>query len=556
MAVPAVVLTMNKMQDVKSKAEVTKKDVLNVLYTLNNKRLDDQFSFSSPLSMWDVSDEIMPLKDNILFHKSAGETCPDMPELEVDDFLLCLMTPKQILSIHKYVDSGLCIEVTRGSNQGNDLTLITLMSYDFVKHEPLGKCEDVPLAWCISNVDAPRIKRSFFCLIYEKCEYLCTPILMTNEWSECYEAWINFFEVPGSRIVSPWAVQAVIEAAVKRFVVGSSRHTKLIRDLQLLLTSPMTLDSLQNQIDALLLGHVEYHKFAEYFRTKFTDNPDGGWSAAHYPEHLEGVKNFLQVATDLAPKLRAFANKKVGRCVHMVMRHYVTKLHHMDSTFIRKRKRGKVDDPRNLPPVIDDIEMKREAVRALLTNLKNLATAGVRPKSQQFVKDKLKNMYALSDGHTCNSNQIKARESNLKRKRYEQKALLEKLKVEKKRESKTKKHILELANNFPDSINRSNGGYEGNLVSIPRINFSKHVNSHSATPFITKGVPPPRSIYSTKTENDCAEDFFLSVDGALSGLESNVKMEPQEFETSRKEFSINLVIDTNFEKPLIISFQG
>ena len=474
---------MNKLRNLSSKDEITKKDVVNVAYTLKNKRLDCQYNFKSAFNDWDVDNDLMSLKGNLLFHKAKGEPCPEKPELSKEDFVLCIMSPKQSLSIHGYAEKGLCVEVTRGTNGNDELCLITLMSYDLSKKNKLRTCDDVPLAWCISNVDSSNVKQCFFSIIFANCGILETPFLMTNEGEELFIAWNSIFEKKPFRILSPWAVQDLLSAAVKKFVVGHERQSVLWAQLEQVFSITGDINIEMNNYAQLLRDSVEYKEFGEYFLEKFIKNSPGAWIKAQYAEYAEAVENFVSLTSDLHPKLRSYANKKVGRCAHMLMRHYVTKLHHMDAHFVRKRKRGKKTDPANQIPFIDQVEIKRQTTRALITNVLSLSKKNIKPRSVDCLLEDMMEMNDIPQSHPVDPQLLYNREINKEQKR--EKDIAQEL-MRKKEQSRMKR-VKRMAKISVETFSANNPSVTFNPKFPPRVRPSKvenKINVSGVSPII------------------------------------------------------------------------
>lgn len=197
----------------------------------------------------------------IVFYKTQGT---EYPPLDLDDFMLIILTETQKAVLHKFSNGKLCIDSTHGTNQYNfNLTTIVVI-------DEFG--EGYPAAFCISTkIDEVHMK-VFFSKIKEVMGCLTPNVFMSDDAPAFWNAWINImWPIPQHRLLCKWHIDNNWRKNLKKISGSQNVKAYVYKTLRVLLEEPN-----ETQFEELLTSFLckleeepALHNFKTYFERTY-----------------------------------------------------------------------------------------------------------------------------------------------------------------------------------------------------------------------------------------------------------------------------------------------
>ncbi|XP_018027841.1 uncharacterized protein LOC108683073 [Hyalella azteca] len=364
-----IIKKVNSMESAEHNFILGRKDVVNVIASFQSKKLDSDFSVTSPYSVWNVYNVALRLKGNILFHKAKGEHSREAPTLKNSDFMLCIMSEFQERRLKNLSNQGVALHIASDMKLVDGLVIISLYTFTrTASNKPI----DLPLATCVCNAFHIDILRVFLDAIKQKCGQLDVNYVISEENSnEVYGVWCEVFQRTPLQVIAPWFIQDSLWTALETFVIGQRTRWTLktaVNDL----FSETDAWEFSKKLQTFVLQKDEMPScqrfISEYFIPTFMSAGVTGFAAFHHRNFSSDIKLLGETTLPLREKMLQSCTKSVSRAVADVLRYAQARSHSLpeNSAFHITKSGGnmfakKTDEP--------DVQAKRDAVKCLLTTL-------------------------------------------------------------------------------------------------------------------------------------------------------------------------------------------
>ncbi|XP_018022512.1 uncharacterized protein LOC108678568 [Hyalella azteca] len=305
----------------------------------------ETFTAESAVTEWQ---RLMPKKESnaIIIHKRKGEIITDrraenihhrfdMEDIPVDTFMLGVMTDRQSELLRHYT-STIILELVlpQESDPADSVKQLYVLVMDQMGRE-------LQVGFFVvscPNTDT-RAFRSFFLAVKEKCGNLKPNLLLVNERTCLFNCWMEVFtdHVP-AQLLSPWFIiaefesvlfstmlpETVLEEIGDEFVslvreldfkTFEAKLAQLIKTLNVLPGASKVLD----YISETLLPGINHD-------SSVLEHPK--WAHHSLPEFIEDIAlSFMTFTKDKLKGLHGFNNRKLGRCVFLMIQRQSQRRH-------------------------------------------------------------------------------------------------------------------------------------------------------------------------------------------------------------------------------------
>ncbi|XP_029348723.1 uncharacterized protein LOC103311925 [Acyrthosiphon pisum] len=246
---------------IEKKNIITTKDVYNIstkFVLLHKYKLHDIDALSADLQVKRFANSS---SNPIVFYKTQGT---EYPPLDLDDFMLIILTETQKAVLHKFSNGKLCIDSTHGTNQYNfNLTTIVVI-------DEFG--EGYPAAFCISTkIDEVHMK-VFFSKIKEVMGCFTPNVFMSDDVPAFWNAWINImWPIPQHRLLCKWHIDNNWRKNLKKISGSQNVKAYVYKTLRVLLEEPneTQFEELLNSFLSKLEEEPALHNFKTYFERTY-----------------------------------------------------------------------------------------------------------------------------------------------------------------------------------------------------------------------------------------------------------------------------------------------
>lgn len=163
-----------------------------------------------------VSKFQMNENSSILVYKPQGKTLEKYPQLNINDFILIIMSDLQQEILNKYGNDYVCLDATSVFNT-EDYFLVTLLVVDDTK-------QSIPCAFLISNREDDEILPIFFMEIKYRVGTVSPKIFISDTVDEFYNIWVQIMDRPKCRIYSDWCVDQAWQESLQKINTVEKRQ--------------------------------------------------------------------------------------------------------------------------------------------------------------------------------------------------------------------------------------------------------------------------------------------------------------------------------------------
>lgn len=214
-------------------------------------------------------EEMRKLGDDcpVLFYKEQGIKS-DLDVLDINDFILIIMTPFQAQQLLKFGGEKLCVDGTHGTNS-YDFQLYTVLTVD-----EFGS--GLPTAFCFSNRGDESVLKIFFENIKIKVGHIQANIFMSDDAPAFYNAWCHVMSPVLNRLLCTWHIDKNWRQNLSKINGTNEKKALVYKTLRVLLqsTSIDDFNKSLNQVLSDLFEDPDTIKFAEYFRAHYANRPE------------------------------------------------------------------------------------------------------------------------------------------------------------------------------------------------------------------------------------------------------------------------------------------
>lgn len=208
--------------------------------------------------------------------------------LDINDFMLVILTETQIEVLKKFSSGKLCIDSTHGTNQYNfNLTTIVVI-------DEFG--EGYPAAFCISTKIDEVHMTVFFSKIKEVVGCLAPNVFMTDDAPAFWNAWTKTMSLtPKFHLLCKWHIDNNWRKNLKKIAGPQTVKAYIYKTLRVLLEEPdvTQFEKLLN----LFLGKLEeeptLHSFKAYFLSHYVHRKQL-WAACYRHEAMLNTNMVLE----------------------------------------------------------------------------------------------------------------------------------------------------------------------------------------------------------------------------------------------------------------------
>lgn len=246
---------------IEKKNIITRKDVYNIstkFGLLHKYKLHDIDALSVDLQVKKFAESS---SNPIILYKTQGT---EYHPLDLNDFMLIILTEAQKAVLHKFSNGKLCIDSTHGTNQYNfNLTTIVVI-------DEFG--EGYPAAFCISTkIDEVHMK-VFFSKIREVIGCLTPNVFMSDDAPAFWNAWVNTMSpTPQYHLLCKWHVDNNWRKNLKKIAGSQNIKAYIYKTLRVLLEEPN--ENLFEELLTSFLNKLEeeptLHNFKAYFERTY-----------------------------------------------------------------------------------------------------------------------------------------------------------------------------------------------------------------------------------------------------------------------------------------------
>ncbi|XP_022169811.1 uncharacterized protein LOC111033408, partial [Myzus persicae] len=270
---------------IQKKNLVTRKDVHNIsskFGLLHKYKLHDIDALSVDLQ---VKRFFENSSNPIIMYKTQGtEHFP----LDLNDFMLIIMTETQIEVLKKFSSGKLCIDSTHGTNQYNfNLTTIVVI-------DEFG--EGYPAAFCVSTKIDEVHMSVFFSKIKEVVGCLAPSVFMSDDAPAFWNAWTKTMSpTPKFHLLCKWHIDNNWRKNLKKIAGTQTVKAYIYKTLRVLLEEP-DVTQFEHLLN-LFLGKLEeeqaLHSFKAYFVSHYVHRKQL-WAACYRQEAMLNTNMVLE----------------------------------------------------------------------------------------------------------------------------------------------------------------------------------------------------------------------------------------------------------------------